>query len=95
MDPTKQAAMIMIQSMQAQLVGLMNVLGIGAVPSAYPAAHRQDPTKVEPDFLSTEEEDKVEESLESIRKEALGETALIQDRWKKLRELIDEDMGIF
>jgi hypothetical protein len=88
----RQAALIMIQSLQAQLAALMGVIGINPdinnapMPRA-PSAHK---SQAEIDFLTEEEENKVEESLEAVRQEAQRESLSIQEQWAKQRKTLDE-----
>lgn len=95
MDPAqRQAAMIMIQSLQAQLVGLMNVLGINAIPTAPNHMPRPQSATAPQEYMSDEEEETIDKELEQVRKDAERETESIQSRWEKQRDLVDK-VGTF
>ena len=85
----KQVCLIMVQSIQAQLVGLMNVIGVNAAPHA-PAPNAFPSQPQAPEHLTDEEEETVERELEQVRIEASRESDSIQARWKAQREAMEE-----
>lgn len=88
----RQAITIMIQSIQAQLMGIQGILGLGAAPQAAPGNYVPPPRDSE--VLTDDEEEQLGKRMESVRREAEQETADIQQKWAAQRSALDTS-GVF
>ncbi len=79
----KQAVLVMLQSIQSQIMQVQSLLGFD-VASSNPAAPRETPrSPAQTEYLSDEEEAKLEAHLEEQRQDGLKEAEMIAKAWAR------------